>query len=168
MPKKCACNHQKRWLLFILIPPFGIFLLLFLTLWKNRLPWKKQPGRRKRLLTYLRSNKAETGDDSIFPELLTPVFKTTPDALYAKSIEACQSLGWSIQDAKVNEHKIEAIIQSPLLKFKDDISISIQAVTEDWSQLHVISSSRKGKGDFGSNTRHILNLKQALHKSLKN
>lgn len=166
MSKKCTCR-DRRWLLLFLMPPLGLFILVSLALWKNRLPWTKPPGRHKRLLTYLQKNKAETRDDSLFPELLTPVFKTSSEQLYATIIEACQNLNWKIEDGKVSELCIKAVASSGLLRFKEDVLITIHPVTHDWSKLYISSCSRKGKGDLGTNTRHILDLKRAVHKCLK-
>lgn len=164
---KSHCPSRSLWIFVLLLPPLGILLLLCAILWRNRLPWRQNPGFRRRLQVYLNQNKAETQDDSEFPELLTPVFKTSPESLFQAVTKACQSLGWTVKNAQAGAQRVEAVVNHRLLPFKEDILISVQAVSEQWSQLYVLARARQGKADLGTNTRHILDLKRALHQELK-
>ena len=70
-------------------------------------------------------------------------------------------LGWQIIDSDNHEYRIRAIVESELFKFRDDFSVQL-IVGESGTELHLHSQSRIGRGDFGTNSRHILNLLQIL------
>lgn len=45
-----------------------------------------------------------------------------------------------------------------IIKFKDDVTIWVEADGEERSTLFARSASRVGWGDLGANTRHLMNL----------
>lgn len=129
---------------------------------KNRLPLGQSPGLITRLTTYLTTNTAETSDDHVFPELRTRTFSQDAENVHNFVGQAATDLGWRIVSSDSEEKKIEVEISTPLLKFRDDMVVEIIAIDEQHSALKVRSRSRVGKGDLGANTRHILDLYQAM------
>ncbi|MDH3637440.1 MAG: DUF1499 domain-containing protein, partial [Gammaproteobacteria bacterium] len=55
-------------------------------------------------------------------------------------------------------HRLHAIVTTPWLHFKDDVSIEIRSKDDTRSELLVKSASRTGRADYGANLRHILDL----------
>jgi uncharacterized protein (DUF1499 family) len=66
---------------------------------------------------------------------------------------------WKIAAEFPEEHRIEFVATTPLLKFKDDIVVVIEADPNGkGSILHSRSKSRIGKGDMGANKARLLYL----------
>ena len=127
----------------------------------NNLPLGDPPGLMPRLKAYFSENSAETRRDHPFPELELRCYRTTPQALFPRVEHALQRLAWDIIDSDPHNHHLRAVIETPLLKFKDDIEIQLQ-LADCGTELHVRAQSRIGRGDLGANTRHILDLYDAL------
>ncbi|MBV9468764.1 MAG: DUF1499 domain-containing protein, partial [Abitibacteriaceae bacterium] len=68
----------------------------------------------------------------------------------------------------LRDEPVERVIRVvvPVLVFKDDLTITLHGNSKE-TTLDVRSASRVGKGDFGENRRHILQLLQALDERLK-
>lgn len=127
----------------------------------NNPPLYDPPGFFSRMKTYLTSNVAETRRDHEFPELELRCYNVAPDKLFTYLEKAILMLGWQVIESDVQQHRIQAMTETTLLKFKDDIDIQLQ-LADCGTELHVRSSSRVGRGDFAANTRHILDLMDAL------
>lgn len=128
----------------------------------NRVPLADPPGFFPRLLTYLTTNVAETSEHSPFPELRTRRYEAPPGLLFDVARRAAQSLGWEITSLDAENREIHAVATTKVWKFKDDITIKTPPAQPSGSWLVVRSASRVGKGDLGANTRHILDLIQAV------
>jgi len=128
----------------------------------NRLPLLDPPGLGTRLRTYLTTNVAETRTDHPFPELRERSFSVPPSELYSKVRDAVVSLGWRVVQEDRQALRLEAVVETPLLRFRDDVQIEVRPAAAEESRLRVRSASRVGRGDFGANTRHVLDLYRAL------
>jgi uncharacterized protein (DUF1499 family) len=64
-------------------------------------------------------------------------------------------LGW--QEVEVTRDGIRAVVVSPLLRFRDDLSVQLEEL-EAGTRLHARSASRVGKGDLAANARHLRDL----------
>ncbi len=87
-----------------------------------------------------------------------------PTLLCAEIPPALESLGWVWQ--RSGDCEFSATVTTPLLKFTDDVTIHVEPVGEASSRLAVRSASRVGRGDLGANTRHILDLVDAVDRQL--
>ena len=132
------------------------------TLMLNRLPWDEPPGFKQRLGIYLTENVAETRAGNILPELEPHSYAQSPATLFDAVAEAVRSLNWHIESVDSTTYRLHAVVTTPLLRFKDDVRIQVVTDTDGRSQLKVRSASRIGKADLGTNSRHVLNLYQAL------
>ena len=128
----------------------------------NRLPLTDPPGFFTRLFTYLTTNVAETSEHSAFPELRTRRYEAPPALLFDYARRAAQSLGWEITVLDADTHEIQAVVKTRVWGFQDDVTIQTPPAQPSGSWLVVRSASRVGKGDLGANTRHIMNLVQAV------
>ena len=127
----------------------------------NELPFDKPPGFAARLWAYLNTNSAQTRRDHTFPELELPCYYLAPAVLFTRVEQAMELLGWRIVDSDSYNYRIRAIVESRLFRFKDDVTVHL-VVGDNGAELHVHSQSRLGRGDFGANSRHIMNLLQIL------
>jgi hypothetical protein len=128
----------------------------------NRVPLTAPPGLFPRLVTYLTTNVAETSEHSPFPELRTRRYEAPAGLLFDVARRAAQHLGWEVTLLDAEKREIRAIVKTRVWKFKDDVTIQTPPAQPSGSWLIVRSASRVGKGDLGANTRHILDLVQAV------
>lgn len=132
--------------------------LLAAGLISNDLPWGDPPGMATRLITYLTTNVAETTPDSAFPELRPRTYAAPAALMFDVARRAAEALSWESSTVDPEARKIEAVVTTRVIKFKDDITVWVEADGEERSTLFVRSASRVSKGDLGANTRHIMNL----------
>lgn len=142
-------------------------LLLAAGLVANRVPLLEPPGLGQRLRTYLTANVAETAPDAPFAELRAPLFNASPEALIRAVETASHRLGWGLGSVDRAQGTLKAVVITPLWRFKDDVEIRVLSAPEGGVTLHVRSVSRVGKGDLGANTRHILDLLEAVEDELR-
>ena len=149
-----------KWLL-VLIVVFATFLAGGIV--GNRLPLAAPPGPAARISTYLNTHVAETTPDSRFPELRTRNFSLPADVLYAKVKAAIGEMpGWEIVESSDDKRALHAVVTTKLFRFKDDVAVAVVPEPGGRPALTVRSVSRVGKGDLGANTRHVLDLYDAL------
>jgi len=128
----------------------------------NRLPLTEPPGLLTRLSTYLNTNVAETQENSPFPELRPRRYEAPPELLFDVARRAAQNLKWEITALDAGKKEIQAVVTTKVWGFKDDVTIQVQPAQPSGNWLWVRSASRVGKGDLGANTRHVLDLVQAV------
>ena len=149
---------SKILLSILIVLPLG---LLAGALAGNRLPWLEPPGPWVRLMTYLGSNVAQTDAASAFAELRPRLYHGAPAAVFGRAREAMTQLGWEIVREDRDRLRLEAVVTTRLLRFKDDL-VARLAPAEGQTAVHVESRSRVGRGDLGANTRHILDFYERL------
>jgi len=124
----------------------------------NDLPWSDPPGMATRLMTYLSTNVAETTPDSAFPELRPRTYAAPAALMFDVARRAAEALHWELSTVEPEARKIEAVVTTRVIKFKDDVTIRVEADGEERSTLFARSASRVGKWDLGANSRHIMDL----------
>jgi len=129
----------------------------------NHLPMDDPPGSFVRLNTYLNTHVAETIEGSPFPELRPRSYTLPADPLFAKVKEAIARLPrWEILESKDDTRQLHAVVTSGLFRFKDDVTVSVVPQPGGKPQVTMRAVSRVGKGDLGTNTRHVMDLYDAL------
>jgi uncharacterized protein (DUF1499 family) len=128
----------------------------------NRLPLTEPPGFLTRLSTYLNTNVAETQENSPFPELRPHRYEAPPELLFDVARRATQNLKWEITNLDADKKEIQAVVTTKVWGFKDDVTVQVHPAQPSGTWLWVRSASRVGKGDLGANTRHILDLIEAV------
>lgn len=129
----------------------------------NRLPLTDAPGLMTRLLTYLNTNVAETTEDSPFAELRLRRYAAPEGLLFDLARRAMQDLQWKITNLDAEKKEIQAVVTTKIWKFKDDVTVQIRPAQPSGSILWIRSASRIGKGDLGANTRHVMDLIEAVN-----
>lgn len=143
---------------------FLIFVsLLAAGIISNRLPLTAPPGFLTRLSTYLNTNVAETKEDSPFPELRPQRYEAPPELILDVARRAVQGLHWDLTSLDAEKKEIQAIVTTKVWGFKDDLTVQVQPAQPSGSLLLVRSASRVGKGDLGANTRHVMDLVEAVN-----
>lgn len=61
---------------------------------------------------------------------------------------------WEVTVSEPGRLHLEAVVTTPLLKFKDDVAIDVRPAATGCT-LHMRSKSRLGKGDLGTNAARI-------------
>ena len=69
---------------------------------------------------------------------------------------------WEIVSTADERREVHAVVTTALLRFKDDVTIAVVPEPGGRPALLVRGESRVGKGDLGANTRHVLDLYEAL------
>ena len=155
----------KRILVFVIIAVVGFVTLLALGIRGNHLPLNDPPGSFVRLNVYLNTHVAETIDGSPFPELRPRSYALPADVLFAKVTEAIAQLPrWEVVESKAETRAAHAVVTSGLFRFKDDVTIQIEPQPGGRPAVLVRAVSRVGQGDLGTNTRHVMDLYDALER----
>lgn len=90
-----------------------------------------------------------------YPLLAPLAVPSSPESVYSVALEIARNeMGWEVVGTDEESHKIQAIATTKLMKFKDDIVVSIVG-TEEQSLVNMRSRSRVGRGDFGANAQRI-------------
>lgn len=122
----------------------------------NHPPLNTPPGAVKRLATYVSTNVAETRPDHPHAELRPLSLPGAPESVYPELIGVAERLGWTVAWTDAAKLQFEAVVQTRLLRFEDDVRVSVSPGAEGGSVVNVRSRSRIGKGDLGANTRHVM------------
>lgn len=136
----------------------GVLVLFMLAFVWNHPPLFDRPGFGSRIKTYLTTNIAETSSEPVFPELQMPVYSLPAHELLQVVQRAVTKLGWETVEIDTQTRKMRAVVTTPVWRFKDDVVVRVDEIQPSMAALYLHSQSRTGKGDFGANTRHILNL----------
>jgi len=153
---------MKLLLKLILIVLIGALALGAFTIWRNGVAWFEPPGFWTRIAFYTMRSTIETAPRHVLPELRPQVYAATPKEIYEHVHSVLLSLGWRIVDFDPAARRIHAVVTTPLLRFKDDFNVTVNPD----STLHIRSSSRIGRADYGANLGHVLKFKHELSRRL--
>lgn len=151
---------------FIQLGIFAVLIfasLLIAGIIANRLPLTDPPGLGVRLSACLNTNIAETSEESAFLELRPRRYEAPPELLLDIVRRAVLGLKWEMLNLDTTKKEIQAVVTTKVWRFNDDVTIQIRPGQPSGSVLWVRSASRVGKGDLGANTRHVLDLIEAVN-----
>lgn len=133
----------------------------------NHPPLLDTPGIGTRLKTYLTTHAAETRENHPFPELRPRTFAVPPTQVLSFGAQVLPQMGWTLSSQQPDPHTLTAVATTQLWRFKDDITLRIDAAPEGGSILYVRSESRVGKGDLGANVRRVINITEEIARYAK-
>lgn len=114
-----------------------------------------------RTLRTKQENSVEYGGESVarlqlagYPHIRPLQSTLAPGAAYRRSLQAAEILGWQITASDEAGGRIEAMVESLLFGFTDDIVVRITP-TGAGSRIDLRSASRVGVSDLGVNARRI-------------
>lgn len=113
-----------------------------------------------------RINDVKTGETPEYPEIQPQHFNVPPYRAFDAALATARDLGWEVLREDREGGEIDAIETTRILRFKDDITITIKPGNNNNCAVYVHSRSRVGKGDFGTNARRILRFQSELTKRL--
>lgn len=122
---------------------------------------------RMSLLTALTRNVAETSPRAEDPRLRTRFYALSRETVW-NSVHQVAGFqrGWTVTKLDPAEGTLQAEARTRLLKFVDDVTIRVRPADGQRVSVDVLSRSRVGKGDFGTNTRRIARFLEALDSTL--
>ncbi|MEE9551825.1 MAG: DUF1499 domain-containing protein, partial [Gammaproteobacteria bacterium] len=88
------------------------------------------------------------------------------DKFYTLLEHAVHNLKWEMKLSDRAQYELHAVVTTPLWRFKDDIIIRLVPAREGHYAVYIHSSSRTGRGDLGTNTRHIMDFYTQLEKQM--
>jgi uncharacterized protein (DUF1499 family) len=99
-------------------------------------------------------NDVRTGATPEYPELQAQRFARPVGLVFDAVLETAQEMQLEITAKSVDKGEIQAVATTPVLRFKDDVTITVRRI-DDATTVNVHSHSRIGKGDLGANARRI-------------
>lgn len=129
---------------------------------RNRPQWGAPPGPWARLVRYLTTNVARTGDGPGYPELAAPRYRARPAQVVDAVVATMRALGWEVVAADWERGVVRAVVRTPWLRFRDDVTVPVTAEADGTALLEAQSRSRIGRADFAANQRHLLSLLEGL------
>jgi uncharacterized protein (DUF1499 family) len=103
---------------------------------------------------YLTVNDVETGKSRPYPHLQPLTVNRPYDEVFREATAAVTSLPrWRLVSASMELGEIRAEVETPILRFVDDVTVKISG--DNPVVVNVRSRSRVGKGDLGKNAKNI-------------
>ena len=113
-----------------------------------------------------RINDVKTGETAEYPDIQPQHFNVHAYRAFDAALATAQELGWEIIHEDRQAGEIVAVDTTRILRFKDDVTITIKPGNGENCVIYVRSHSRVGKGDLGANARRILRFQAELAKRL--
>jgi uncharacterized protein (DUF1499 family) len=105
-------------------------------------------------LIWPRINDVKTGETPQYADIQPQRFNQPAEKVFDAALAVSQAQGWEIRESKREQGVIEAVAITRVLRFKDDVTITVTG-EGDVTIVNVRSKSRTGKADFGTNARRI-------------
>lgn len=133
----------------------------------NGAPLTAPPGIASRVVFYLTDNTVATTAGSAWPERRPMAVAQSPEETFNAVRETLRALGWQVTAMRHGGHRLAAVERTPLLGFRDDVIVRVEAGEESGGSIvYLRSASRVGQADFGRNTARIIAFREALHNTL--
>lgn len=110
-------------------------------------------------------NDVETGKTPEYPHIQPQRFELPPAEVLAIAEAVARAMPrW--KKHRVEGTTIRAVAITPRLRFRDDITIRVEADAEG-TIVNMRGKSRLGRGDFGQNARTIQGFQKALEAAIR-
>lgn len=113
----------------------------------------------------LNINDVTTGATPEYPDLQPQTFSAPVASVFDAASAVAHAQGWEVTQEDRATGVIQAVATTPLMKFKDDVTITV-ALDGDQTKVVVRSHSRIGKGDLGANAKRIRLFQSELAKKV--
>jgi hypothetical protein len=120
-----------------------------------------------RPLRALTTNRAYTHPDSDDPRLRGRTYGVPYARVWEALLAEAGRRKWTIVEAKPVEGEIRAEARTPVWKFTDDVWIRVSLDPDDGqTRVDMVSASRVGRADLGTNARRIARFLHAVDRRL--
>ena len=110
-------------------------------------------------------NDVTTDTTPEYPDLKAQRFARPPEVVFAAAVAVAHEMQFETIEQSPQKGVIQAVATTPVLRFKDDVTITVHREAEQ-TVVNLRSHSRIGKGDLGANTRRIREFQARLAKEL--
>ncbi len=125
-------------------------------------------GHVSRLINGLTSNQAATDARTEDPRLTGRTYAISFDKVWSGALNLAGSKrGWSITHSDDAIGFIHAEVTTLMFRFVDDVEIRIFLDEDAQTRVDLLSASRKGKADLGTNARRIGRFLRRLDRHLE-
>lgn len=100
------------------------------------------------------------------PEDLGFIHPQSPELLRTQVRELILKNKWQLVTPDDSSLLIEAIVTTPLMRFKDDFVVRLKATADGGTRIDFRSRSRLGKSDLGANAKRIRQFRSDLQTQL--
>jgi hypothetical protein len=120
------------------------------------------------LIRALTRNRASTDPASDDPALRGRTYAIAFDRVWQAALELADGglRGWSLSEADDQAGVLRAEATTRIFRFVDDVRVRVGLDADGQTRVDVMSASRKGKGDLGTNRRRIVRFLAALDRKL--
>ena len=100
------------------------------------------------------SQSARDIQRKVYPDISTAAFSIASEDVFRGARELALLNSWEITTEDPAAGTLEAVVQSRLFRFRDDVSIRVQPDGEQ-TRFDMRSRSRVGKSDLGANAKRV-------------
>jgi len=120
------------------------------------------------LIRALTTNRAFTDPRSEDPRLRGHTYGIPFAVVYGAVLAEVESRPrWTLVDARPVEGEIQAEARTLLWRFTDDVWIRLSLDSQGQTRVDMVSASRVGRGDLGTNARRIARFLHAVDRRLR-
>jgi uncharacterized protein (DUF1499 family) len=101
-----------------------------------------------------------------YPYVQPLLLKAAATHAFDAALTVARELGWRLTTVDPAGGRIEAVASTRLLRFKDDVTVTVHEVTGG-TRVDVRSRSRVGRGDLGTNARRIRRFLTAVNQRVQ-
>lgn len=118
------------------------------------------------LLRALRTNRAFTDPDSPDRRLRGRTYAVPFSRVWGAALEEARARGWTVLETDPAAGELHAEARTPVWRFTDDVWVRVSLDALGQTRLDVVSASRVGRGDLGTNARRIARFLHAVDRRL--
>lgn len=118
------------------------------------------------LLRALTANRAWTDPESNDPRLRGRTYGIPFAAVWSAALAEIAASGWTVLEADPVAGEVHAEAHTRLWKFTDDVWIRLSLDGDGQTRVDMVSASRVGRGDLGTNARRIARFLRGVDRRL--
>ncbi len=119
-----------------------------------------------RLLRALTTNRAWTDPESDDPRLRGRTYGVPFAAVWSAALAEAAASGWTVLESQPVAGEIHAEARTRMWKFVDDVWIRLSLDGNGQTRVDLVSASRVGRGDLGTNARRIARFLRGVDRRL--
>lgn len=101
-----------------------------------------------------------------YPEITSLYFQMSQEVVFKEVLKLVDKKGWEVVSLYPSEGVVEAVVTTPVFAFVDDVVIRVKP-TQMGTKVDMRSSSRIGRGDYGTNAIRVKKFLKKLTEKVK-